>query len=210
MRTHYRNLAHKITQCRSATQDELISQLIPIITGWCNYYASTCSKEAFVELDHKLFWKLFRGWGKFRHPKKSGKWIARKYWHIQKHKNWTFGNDKLVLPKHSNTKITRHTKVKGESSPYDGNWTYWSKRKGEYPGISKNPHSAPSTVTSKFGRIKLFVFRGKELQGNPFPLKINDFEQPSLRTRTRWPKICHELTLFSHKNLVVLASINNG
>ncbi|MDJ0796821.1 MAG: hypothetical protein QNJ51_08270 [Calothrix sp. MO_167.B12] len=33
---------------------------------------------------------------KFRHPKKSVKWIARKYWHILKHKNWTFGNDKLV------------------------------------------------------------------------------------------------------------------
>jgi RNA-directed DNA polymerase len=43
-----------------------------------------------------------------------------------------------MLPKHTNTKITRHTKVRGESSPYDGNWTYWSKRKGEYPpGISK-------------------------------------------------------------------------
>lgn len=137
VKTHYRKLATKITQCRSATQDELISQLIPIITGWCNYYASACSSEVFEELDHKLFWKIFRGWGKFRHPKKSGRWIARKYWHIEKHKNWTFGNDNLVLPKHSNTKITRHTKVRGESSPFDGNWTYWSKRKGEYPGISK-------------------------------------------------------------------------
>jgi RNA-directed DNA polymerase len=47
------------------------------------------------------------------------------------------GNDNFVLPKHSNTKITRHTKLRGESSPFDGNWTYWSKRKGEYPGISK-------------------------------------------------------------------------
>ncbi|MDJ0693775.1 group II intron reverse transcriptase/maturase [Mastigocoleus sp. MO_188.B34] len=136
VKIHYRNLAKKITQCRSATQDELISQLIPIITGWCNYYSRVCSKEIFSQLDHKLFWKLFRGWAKFRHPKKSGKWIARKYWHIQKHNNWTFGNE-LILPKHSNTKITRHIKVKGEASPFDGNWTYWSKRKGEYPGISK-------------------------------------------------------------------------
>lgn len=137
VKAHYRKLAEKITQCRPATQDELIAQLIPTITGWCNYYATACSSKVFEELDHKLFWKLFRGWGKFRHPKKSGRWIARKYWHIQKHKNWTFGNDNLILPKHTNTKITRHTKVRGESSPYDGNWTYWSKRKGEYPGISK-------------------------------------------------------------------------
>jgi RNA-directed DNA polymerase len=137
VKTHYRHLAKKITQCRSATQDELISQLIPIITGRCNYYGSVCSNEAFEELDHKLFWKLFRSWGKFRHPKKPGKWIARKYWQIQKHKNWTFGNDKLVWPKHTNTKITRHIKVKGEASPYDGNWTYGRQGKGEYPGISK-------------------------------------------------------------------------
>ncbi len=88
VKIHYRKLATKITQCRSATQDELISQLIPIITGWCNSYASACSSEVFNELDHKSFWKIFRGWGKFKHPKKSGRWIAKKYWHIEKHKNW--------------------------------------------------------------------------------------------------------------------------
>jgi RNA-directed DNA polymerase len=136
VKAHYSKLATKINQCRPATQDGLISQLIPIITGWCNYYASACSSEVFTELDHKLFWKLFRGWGKFRHPKKSGRWIAKKYWQIQ-HKDWTFGNNSLVLPKHSNTTITRHTKVRGDASPFDGNWAYWSKRKGEYPGISK-------------------------------------------------------------------------
>ncbi|WP_307731504.1 group II intron maturase-specific domain-containing protein [Microseira wollei] len=126
-----------MTQCRPATQDELISQLIPIITGWCNYYATVCSKDIFTQLDHMVWKKLFRGWGKFRHPKKSGRWIANKYWRLQKDKGWTFGNGDLVLPKHSNTKINRHTKVKGESSPYDGRWTYWSKRKGSYPGVSK-------------------------------------------------------------------------
>jgi len=79
---------------------------------------------------------LFRGWGKFRHPKKSGKWIAKKYWQIQ-HQDWTFGNDSLVLPKHSNTTITRHIKVRGDASPFDGNWADWGSRKGEYPGIKK-------------------------------------------------------------------------
>ncbi|MGD1703076.1 HNH endonuclease [Dapis sp. BLCC M229] len=30
--------------------------------------------------------------------------------------------------------LLRHTKVKGEVSPYNGDWKYWSKRRGEYPG----------------------------------------------------------------------------
>jgi RNA-directed DNA polymerase len=28
-------------------------------------------------------------------------------------------------------------KVQGERSPYDGDWVYWSKRKGEYPETPK-------------------------------------------------------------------------
>ena len=137
IQAHYQKVAEVITQCRPATQDELISQLISLITGWCNYYATVCSKDIFAQLDHLVWKKLFRGWGKFRHPNKSGRWIAKKYWRLQKGEEWTFGNGSLVLPKHSNTKINRHIKVRGGSSPYDGNWTYWSKRKGEYPGLSK-------------------------------------------------------------------------
>ncbi|MGB3509889.1 MAG: HNH endonuclease signature motif containing protein, partial [Microcoleaceae cyanobacterium] len=30
--------------------------------------------------------------------------------------------------------IIRHIKVKGEASPYNGEWNYWSKRRGTYPG----------------------------------------------------------------------------
>jgi 5-methylcytosine-specific restriction endonuclease McrA len=29
--------------------------------------------------------------------------------------------------------IVRHTKVKGKASPYNGDWIYWSKRRGAYP-----------------------------------------------------------------------------
>lgn len=34
---------------------------------------------------------------------------------------------------HSWTKIQRHTKVKGEASPYDGNLLYWNKRLKHHP-----------------------------------------------------------------------------
>ena len=39
----------------------------------------------------------------------------------------------IELLTHASTPIVRHTKVKGEASPFNGNWTYWSKRRGEYP-----------------------------------------------------------------------------
>ena len=38
--------------------------------------------------------------------------------------------------------IKRHVKVKGTASPYNGDWTYWSKRRGSYPGISTRVSTA--------------------------------------------------------------------
>ena len=45
---------------------------------------------------------------------------------------WAFKTkDGLHLYEHSWTPIVRHTLVKSEASPYDGNWTYWATRKGK-------------------------------------------------------------------------------
>jgi RNA-directed DNA polymerase len=33
-------------------------------------------------------------------------------------------------------KIRRYVKVKGTSSPFDGNWVYWSTRMGNHPEVS--------------------------------------------------------------------------
>jgi|GEM_PF-2810818 len=30
-----------------------------------------------------------------------------------------------------------YVKVKGKASPFDGDWLYWSTRKGNYPEVSK-------------------------------------------------------------------------
>ena len=52
-------------------------------------------------------------------------------------RNWCFSTeDGMELINHTSTPIVRHTKVKGEASPFDGNWIYWSKRRGEYPGTN--------------------------------------------------------------------------
>ena len=33
--------------------------------------------------------------------------------------------------------IVRHAKVKGNKSPYDGDWTYWSNRISKHPSVRK-------------------------------------------------------------------------
>jgi RNA-directed DNA polymerase len=51
---------------------------------------------------------------------------------------WNFGtNNTTILAKHAHIKVERHIKVKGIASPDDGNWAYWSQRKGASPGISQ-------------------------------------------------------------------------
>jgi 5-methylcytosine-specific restriction endonuclease McrA len=53
--------------------------------------------------------------------------------------------------------IERHIKIKGIKSPYDGDWRYWSKRRGEYPGISKRVATLMKRQKGKCTRCGLYV-----------------------------------------------------
>jgi RNA-directed DNA polymerase len=53
----------------------------------------------------------------------------------------------MELKQHSDTPIVRHIKVNGAASPFDGNWSYWSKRRGKYP-------ERPTRVASLIKRQK--------------------------------------------------------
>ena len=140
---HYRKLAEIVDKHKAVQQQVLISKLTPVIKGWCNYYRTVCSKETYSYVYHLLFWKLLR-WGFRRHPKKSKGYTIDKYWLSVGTDNWVFGCEKkgtkFLLPKHSETKIVRHTKVRGDSSPYDGNIIYWGTR------MSKHPELKPSVA----------------------------------------------------------------
>ena len=147
IKLHYQKIADTITALNSAKQSDLISTLNPIIRGWCNYYASVCSKEVFSDLKDMVQKRLFR-WAKRRHPNKSWDWVSKRYWHSLDNDRWVFStpSDKpndpvcgnLRLIKHTWTPIVRHTKVKGDVSPYNGDWRYWSQRRGKYVGIPSN------------------------------------------------------------------------
>ena len=150
-KVHYEQIASVIEAHKAAPQAALISRLNPIIRGWANYYATVVSKVAYSDIDDLTYQKL-RAWAKRRHPKKSGKWVSKRYWHSISSDNWVFatrkeGNAPLRLLNHADTPIVRHVKVKGESSPYDGNLVYWSTRMGNNPEM-------PSRVSKLLKRQK--------------------------------------------------------
>ncbi len=149
-KVHYDQIARVIETHKAAPQAALISRLNPIIRGWANYYAAVVSKDTYSEIDNLMYQKL-RAWAKRRHPQKNGGWVTNKYWQSIDDANWVFAtrkdNNALRLLNHADTPIVRHVKVKGESSPYDGNLVYWSKRKGENPEM-------PSKVSNILKRQK--------------------------------------------------------
>ncbi|QMS90922.1 group II intron reverse transcriptase/maturase [Nostoc edaphicum CCNP1411] len=136
-KVHYEQIANVIETHKAAPQAALISHLNPIIRGWANYYATVVSKVAYSDIDDLTYQKLY-AWAKHRHPKKNWGWVSKRYWQSIGGDNWIFATRKEGLTptrllKHADTPIVRHVKVKGESSPYDGNLVYWSTRMGKNP-----------------------------------------------------------------------------
>ena len=102
------------------------------IRGWCNYYRTVCSKETFDTEDH-ILWNMLRAWTVSRKKNRTPLIEAlRKYFSYGRRGKWTFQTNGMVLYYHAETEIKRHQLVRAEVSPYDGNWTYWSKRRGIY------------------------------------------------------------------------------
>jgi len=102
-----RKIGDVIKRAKAWKQEELISVLNPIITGWSNYHRSAVSKETFSKLDH-IVWNMLWGWAKRRHPDKRNTWVANKYWHSGGTRNWVFSTGKNRLKLFSDTKIVRY------------------------------------------------------------------------------------------------------
>jgi RNA-directed DNA polymerase len=110
-------ISNKIERGKAWTQEALINNLNPIITGWTNYHRSTVASEIFSKLDSRI-WNMLWHWAKRRHPEKSKQWIADRYWHSVENRNWVFSTDKKELKLLSDTKIVRHTQLRSDMNPY--------------------------------------------------------------------------------------------
>ena len=165
IQNHYQKLSNIVDQNKTITQKGLIEKLNPIIRGWSQYFSGVVSKATYQKLDALLYGKLKR-WAERRHPNKGKKWVAKKYWKSNGEKNWIFADAKdgnpVRLTNHSETAIVRHTKVKGEMSPYDGNQVYWSTRMGNNPETPKRVATLLKRQKGKCARCELY-FREEDV-----------------------------------------------
>ena len=141
VKKHYNKISDTINRFNAAPQTKLIKELNPIIRGWCNYFKTVCSKEIFTKI-YRLTHIRVRTWADRRHPNKGKYWVSNKYWKTVGDDNWVFatqyqGNDHELI-KHQHTAIKRHTKVKGSSSPFDGDTPYWGKRMSKHPELKNS------------------------------------------------------------------------
>lgn len=116
---------------------DLICQLNPKLRGWTAFHRHFVSKRAFQRVDHVLFTLLWR-WAKKRHPNKSHRWIASRYWTSVGGDNWVFfgevknldGSARTVtLYRASSRRIVRHVLIRGAVNPYDPQWRPYLARR---------------------------------------------------------------------------------
>jgi RNA-directed DNA polymerase len=133
---HLQELRAIVQESQSLTQEGIIAQLNPIIKGWAQYYRTVVSTKQFERCDHLLLQMLWPQMTR-KHPKKSKKWVKRKYWRVIDGNTWTYatpeGPQQCELIQHAATSIQRYPKVKGKASPFDGNLLYWAKRLKNHP-----------------------------------------------------------------------------
>ena len=126
-----------IVSNKGSKQESLIRLMNPVIVGWVNYYKNCVASDTFKKADYLIYEKL-QQWARRRHPKKGRTWVSDRYFTRIKNRNWCFvanfkkkgKDDRIVLKRLYDTKITRYVKVKAESNPFDPEWeTYFKKRK---------------------------------------------------------------------------------
>lgn len=139
---HMREIERGVKALKKAPQAALIKELNPKIRGWRQYYRYSDAKTMGIlsKCDMKLYQKL-RGWAVSRGTKKN---FYEEYWHRHNgRKIFSTGSrdDSLRLesynPKGEHHSSVDYIKVKGDRSPYDGDWKYWSTRMGSYPETPK-------------------------------------------------------------------------
>lgn len=129
---------------KATPEEVMITRLNSATGGWCNYHRPFFAKQAFSDLDHLLFQKLWST-ALRKHPRRNRAWIVK--YVFNNASPWRYGttlrSGKLLqVSPAAATPIVRHYPVKAEESWFDGNWAYWAKRAGHYPMITKSAGGA--------------------------------------------------------------------
>jgi RNA-directed DNA polymerase len=192
---HREKLKLILERHQAATQSQLIAALNPVIVGWSNYFSTVVSSQAYQGLEHWLYLQL-KAWATRRHPRKSQRWIANKYWLINRGEGWTFaavtpdGIQRLAL--HNHTAIKRHIKVQGNRSPFDADWLYWSTRMGRHPQVNQRVASLLKQQQGKCVHCQLF-FKDRDLLEIDHILSRSQGGKDELKNLQLLHRHCHDV-----------------
>ena len=124
---------------KALPQGALIHQLNPKIRGWANYYRTGVSQAAFGRLDSSHLGKaplLGTPATPDANRLAGSQAVLAPAGHPLGLCHVAHTPEPAYLHTHSEIAITRHVKVQGNRSPYDGDWVYWSTRQGRHPMVS--------------------------------------------------------------------------
>ena len=128
---------HREQRGAASIQEILIHRLNCKLKGWGHYFCVHNFKREFSRVDNLLYRKLIR-WLKRTHPN----------WRIKRlidtcyngGNPWIFSvrkpppDDNVELIRVDSLPKKTHILVIGAKSYYDGDWSYWGRRRGSYPG----------------------------------------------------------------------------
>lgn len=124
----YQKVRKVVRDHGASRQDLLIAKLIPVIRGWGMYHKHVSATRTFNQIDHKIWYLLWR-WAQRRHPNKGRRWIKRRYWARIQGRDWVFVSGEYELFRLGRIKCNRHIKVRSDANPYDpGDEEYFETR----------------------------------------------------------------------------------
>jgi len=171
IKLHLLKIGRLVRKMRGAAQEALIRDLNPVIRGWTNYYRTVISSQVFTACDNTLFYQL-KSWSEWRHHGKGKGWITQKYWRTIEGRKTFAVSDEFQLRLHSQTHIIRpYAKVKGNSSPYDGNLLYWSQRLKNHPLLRKTLAKLLQKQKGKCRWCELYFHDGDQIEIDPITPK---------------------------------------
>jgi len=116
-------------QAKGTAPARLIDTLNPIVRGWARYHRHVICGETFAKLDRVVGRRLFR-WAKNRRPRKTGRWIAQRYFLHGTPGSFTDPDTgKQIIRVQQAVKTQRHLKIRGAANPFDPEWDdYFAQR----------------------------------------------------------------------------------
>ncbi|WP_425307787.1 group II intron reverse transcriptase/maturase [Ammonicoccus fulvus] len=100
-------------QITSSTVSEVFGRLSSITRGWALYFRHGASSAAYHDLQHHLWWSIWR-WLRKRHPRRSAKWLRKRYFTI--HRWWPSAEDGVSPWKPTTMTIIRY-RYRGTAIP---------------------------------------------------------------------------------------------